>query len=129
MNRPSHGTRENREPGGSCQTDDSIGSRVKLTNSETSTATATVRPNWKKNCPTMPFMKAIGTNTATIANVVAMTASPISSVPSRAAAGWLLPMPRWRTMFSRTTIASSINNPMQSDSAISVIMFSVKPNA
>ncbi len=77
----------------------------------------------------MPFMNAIGTNTATIANVVAMTASPISSVPSRAAAGWLLPIPRWRTMFSRTTIASSINSPMQSDSAISVIMLRVKPNA
>ena len=72
-------------PGGSCQTADSIGSSVKLTNSDTSTATATVTPNWKKNRPMMPLMNAIGTNTATIANVVAITASPISSVPSRAA--------------------------------------------
>ena len=86
MKRPSHGTRRKRDPGGSCQTDDSIGSSVKLTNSETSTATATVTPNWKKNFPMSPLMKAMGTNTATIANVVAITASPISSVASCAAA-------------------------------------------
>ncbi len=77
----------------------------------------------------MPLMNAIGTNTATIANVVAMTARPISSVPSRAAVAWSLPIARWRTMFSRTTIASSIRRPMHSDSAISVRKLSVKPNA
>ena len=71
---------------------ESIGSSVKLTNSETSTATATVTPNGKKNLPTMPFMNATGTNTAQIANVVAITARPISSVPSRAARRWSLPM-------------------------------------
>ena len=38
-------------------------------------------------------------------------------------------MPMWRTMFSRTTIASSISRPMQSDSAISVRKLSVKPKA
>ena len=129
MKRPSHGTRLKRDPGGSCQTDESIGSSVKLTNSDTSTATATVTPNWKKKRPMMPLMNAIGTNTATIANVVAITARPISSVPSRAAVAWSLPMPRWRTMFSRTTIASSISRPMHSDSAISVRKLSVKPNA
>jgi hypothetical protein len=37
-----------RDPGGSCQTAESIGSSVNETNSETSTATATVTPNWKK---------------------------------------------------------------------------------
>ena len=65
---------------------DSIGSSVNDTNSETSTAATTVMPNGKKNLPTMPLMKAIGTNTATIEKVVASTARPISSVPSRAAA-------------------------------------------
>ena len=64
---------------------DSIGSSVKLTNSDTTTATATVMPNGKKNLPTMPFMNATGTNTAQIANVVAITARPISSVPTCAA--------------------------------------------
>ena len=129
MNRPSHGTRLNRDPGGSCHTDESIGSSVNETNSETSTATATVTPNWKKKRPTMPLMNAIGTNTATIAKVVAITARPISSVPPARAVTWSLPCPRWRTMFSRTTIASSISRPMHSDSAISVRKFSVKPNA
>ena len=47
-------------------------------------------PNGKKNLPTMPPMKATGTNTAQIANVVAITARPISSVPSRAAVAVVL---------------------------------------
>ncbi len=93
MKRPSHGSRLKREPGGSCQTADSMGSSVNETNSDTSTATATVTPNWKKKRPTMPLMNAMGTNTATIANVVAITASPISSVPSRAAVTVILAEP------------------------------------
>ena len=98
-------------------------------NSDTSTATATVRPNWKKKRPMIPLMNAIGMNTATMAKVVAMTASPISWVPSSAAVRWSLPIARWRTMFSRTTIASSISSPMHSDNAISVRKLSVKSNA
>ena len=77
----------------------------------------------------MPPMKATGTNTAQIAKVVAITARPISSVPSAAARWWSLPMCTWRTMFSRTTIASSISNPMHRLSAIIVMKLSVKPNA
>ena len=65
---------------------------MKLTNRLTSTATATVMPNGKKNLPMIPFMNATGTNTAQIAKVVAITAKPISSVPSRAAVLWPLPM-------------------------------------
>ena len=70
---------------GSYQRDESMGSSVKLTYSETSTAKPTVMPNWKKNRPMMPPMKATGTNTAMIVNVVAITARPISAVASRAA--------------------------------------------
>ena len=70
---------------GSCHRDDSIGSSVNDTNSDTSTANATVRPNWKKKRPMMPFMNATGTNTAMIDIDVASTARPISLVPSRAA--------------------------------------------
>src|SRR5690554_4842284 len=44
--------------------DDSIGSRVKATNSEMLTATEMVMPNCLKNCPTMPCTKATGKNTA-----------------------------------------------------------------
>ena len=85
MKRPSHGTYLKRSLTGSRQTDDSMGSSVKLTNRETSTATATVMPNCRKKRPMMPSMKATGTNTATMANVVAITARPISLVPSLAA--------------------------------------------
>ena len=74
-------------------------------------------------------MKPIGRNTATIDSVVAITARPISSVPSSAASCADLPICRWRTMFSRTTIASSMSRPTQSDSAIIVMMLMVKPNA
>ena len=51
------------------------------TNSDTNTANATVMPNGKKNRPTIPFMKATGTNTAITEKVVASTAKPISEVP------------------------------------------------
>ncbi len=74
-------------------------------------------------------MNATGMNTATMVNVVAMTARPISWVASSAAWWWLLPMARWRTMFSRTTIASSMRTPMDSDSARSVRKLMVKPHA
>jgi hypothetical protein len=62
-------------------------------------------------------------------SVVASTARPISAVPSSAAWRAGLPMAAWRTMFSRTTMASSMSSPTDSDKAISVNEFSVKPNA
>ena len=73
-------------------------------------------------------MNATGMNTAMMVKVVAMTARPISAVPSRAAVRWSLPCCMCRTMFSRTTIASSISMPMASDRPISVRTLSVKPN-
>ena len=74
-------------------------------------------------------MKATGTKTATIVKVVAMTARPISAVPSSAAFTWSLPRCRWRTMFSRTTIASSMSIPMARERPIRVMTLMVKPNA
>ena len=70
---------------GSCQMLDNMGSRVKLTNIEINTAATMVMPNSWKNLPMMPPMKPIGKNTATMENVVANTAKPISWVPSKAA--------------------------------------------
>src|SRR5207244_7351638 len=64
---------------GSNHTLDNIGSSVKETKSETSTANATVTPNWKKILPMIPPMNATGTKTATTASDVETTASPISS--------------------------------------------------
>ena len=77
----------------------------------------------------MPFMNATGTKTETIENVVAATASPISSVPLCDAVTWSSPSSMWRTMFSRTTIASSIRMPIASESPRSDIVLSVKPQA
>ena len=77
----------------------------------------------------MPSMKAIGMNTATIDMVVANTAIPISRVPSRAAVILSLPISIWRTIFSRTTMASSINTPMASERPNNDMKFRVKPQA
>ena len=76
----------------------------------------------------MPPIKPTGKNTATIDSVVASTARPISLVPSIDAWYGVLPISTCRTMFSRTTIASSMSKPTHSDSAISVMLLMVKPN-
>ena len=58
---------------------------MKLTSSDTITANAIVRPKLRMKRPTMPLMKPTGAKIATSDSVVAMTASPISLVPSIAA--------------------------------------------
>ena len=73
-------------------------------------------------------MKAVGRNTAISVKVVAITARPISSAASIAAWNGVLPMRRWRMMFSISTIASSTRMPITSDSDSSVTVFSEKPN-
>ena len=45
-----------------------MGASVSASSSEISTATEIVTPNWKKNLPMMPFMKATGRKMATIAS-------------------------------------------------------------
>jgi hypothetical protein len=58
---------------------------MRATTSEKNTAIAAVQPNCTKNLPTVPPMNAVGRKTAISANVVAMTARPISSAASIAA--------------------------------------------
>ena len=65
--------------------EDSIGSSVKAMSSDIATAKAMVRANDLKNWPTMPVMNPTGRNTARMVKVVAITARPISDVPTRAA--------------------------------------------
>ncbi len=89
---------------------------------------AAVQPNSRKNLPAMPGMNATGTNTAARVSEVAITALPISPAASRAASSSGLPIRRWRTMFSISTMASSTRMPTTTDSASKVIMFRVKPN-
>jgi hypothetical protein len=102
-----------------------IGVSVRATSNEQSTATTTVKLNGLKNSPPIPLMNATGTNTAQIVNVVATTARPISIAASIAASLGFLPMRKWRTMFSTSTIASSTKMPTTRDSASSVKIFSV----
>ena len=88
-----------------------MGVSSRATSSDASTATEAVMPNCLKNLPGMPPMKAVGRNTATSVNVVAMTARPISSAASMAAWKGVLPISRWRSMFSISTMASSTSTP------------------
>ncbi len=79
--------------------------------------------------PMKPPMNSSGTNTAISDAVIDTIVNPISLAPSSAACRRDLPMSRWRTMFSITTIASSTTKPIEITSAISVRLSSVKPSA
>ena len=105
-----------------------MGSSVNEMKRLTSTEATTVKPKGRNHSPDTPGMKATGTNTATIEKVVAATARPISDVPCSAAVRRSTPRSRWRTMFSRTTMASSIKTPMASDRPSRLMKLSVKPH-
>ncbi len=108
----------------------SIGVNEKLTMSDTRMANAIVRPKLFKNRPMMPLMKATGRNTAMSESVVARTARPMSRVASVAATkGFFFFSSMKRTMFSSTTMASSMTMPTASARASKVMMLSVKPIA
>ena len=93
------------------------------------TELVTVSANGRNHSPAPPPMKATGMNTAMIEKVVAATARPISRVPSIAAVMRSEPLAMWRTMFSRTTMASSISTPIASESPSRVMKFSVNPES
>ena len=103
----------------------SIGVSVSATTSEISTEIATIAPNSPRKFPTMPSTKTTGTNTAAIESVAAVAAKAISLVPRDAASCDGSPMSRCRSMFSSTTIASSITTPTARVMASSVIVLSV----
>ena len=73
-----------------------MGVSVSASRSEISTATEIVTPNWKKNLPMIPFMKATGRKMATMAAVVAAAAKVISRAPTEAAFTLPSPCSRWR---------------------------------
>ncbi len=95
----------------------------------TSTEATTVTAKGRNHSPATPGMKATGTNTATMEKVVAATARPISAVPRSAAVRRSAPCSMWRTMFSRTTIASSMSTPMASDRPSRLMKLRVKPHS
>ena len=106
-----------------------MGSSVNEIARLTSTEQLTVSAKGRNHSPDTPGMKATGMNTAMMENVVAATASPISAVPSRDAVRRSEPRCMWRTIFSRTTMASSISTPMASESPSRVIKFNVNPHS
>jgi hypothetical protein len=73
-----------------------MGARVSASRREINTATVMVTPNWKKNFPMMPFMKATGRKMAMIARVAAAAAKVISRAPVEAAFTLPSPCSRWR---------------------------------
>ena len=101
-----------------------MGVTSRATSSENRMEMTAVQANCLKNKPTMPPINAIGKKTDTSAKVVASTASPISSAASMAASYGLLPMRKWRSMFSISTMASSTSTPTTSVSDMSVTVLS-----
>ncbi len=89
------------------------------------TATESVTPNWRKNFPMTPLMKATGRKMAMTAIVAASAAKVISCVPSAAAVIRSFPISAWRKMFSMTMTASSTTRPTASDSPSNVNVLSV----
>ncbi len=102
--------------------------RVTETSPETMIATEMVTANSRSNRPTTPCRNSTGMNTATSETVIETIVNPTSAEPSSAARSGVLPMSRWRTMFSSITIASSTTNPTASVSASSDRLFSVYPS-
>ena len=106
-----------------------MGSSVKEISKLTITEATTVKPKGRNHSPDTPGMKATGMNTATMENVVPATAMPISAVPLSAAVRRSEPRSMCRTMFSRTTIASSMSTPMAKDKPSKLMKLSVKPHS
>ncbi len=102
-----------------------MGVRLRETKPEMRMATMMVTANSWNSRPMMPFMNNTGIKTAASETVIERTVKPISRAPSKAASIRLLPISMCRTMFSRTTMASSTTNPTDSVSAISDRLSSV----
>ncbi len=105
----------------------SIGVRVSATNSENITAAATVTPNSPRNEPTRPSTKITGRKTTAMERVAAVAAKAIWRVPFEAASKGASPASRCRSMFSSTTMASSITTPTARARASRVMMLRVAP--
>ena len=106
----------------------SAGHNVRAEIHDRPTAEASVTPNWVKNEPDVPGMKATGINTAINTKVHEITAIDTSLIASRVARRASVMPPSILAMTaSTTTMASSTTVPMASTSANSVKMLSEKP--
>ena len=68
-----------------------MGTTVNATTSDANKLKEIVKANSVKICPINPLMKTTGTNTASVVNVDAIIAPPISFAPSEAALSGLSP--------------------------------------
>ena len=91
------------------------------------TEPATTSPNSPRKLPTNPSTKTTGRKTAATEIVALVAAKAISRVPTLAASLELFPPARWRSIFSSTTMASSITTPTARVIPRSVMVFSVNP--
>ena len=107
--------------------EDIIGTTVTDTNREAARAKQIVKAKGIRSWDVIPLTKTKGKYTATVVKVEAITAPTTSWVPSTAAWYLLLPMLRWRKIFSSTTVELSTTIPTDSANAANVTMFSVCP--
>src|SRR5690606_28388781 len=103
------------------------GTTVKETNNESKVDMMTVTQNCARILATKPVDIAMGKNTTTITNVIALTVKPISFAPSNAARTLFFPISIWRWIFSITTMASSTRIPTTRDNPNKDIRFKVYP--
>jgi len=88
-----------------------------------------VIPNSRRKLPTIPSAKVTGKKTAAMETVAAVAAKAICRAPREAASTGASPCSRWRSMFSSTTMASSITTPTARVRPSSVITLRVKPRS
>ena len=105
----------------------STGQSVSATTDDSKTAIASVKPNSRNKAPACPPRNDSGTKTAASVAVVVTTAKNTCWVPKTAAARAPIPSDRRRTMFSKTTMASSTTMPVARTSARSIRMLIENP--
>ena len=107
-----------------------MGTMVRETNKEASSARHTVTASGRESLPAIPDVKTMGKNTAMVVNVEAVMAIPTSVAPAFAASSLSSPnSSKCRKVFSITTTALSTSIPIPRARPPSVIMLKVYPKA
>ncbi len=106
-----------------------MGVHVKARAKDVSRATPTVMASARKKLPVTPVIEISGRKTTIGVMVEPTSGTRISFSADRMASARLWPASRCRTMFSTTTMASSITNPTAAASPPSVIRLKLAPMA
>ena len=106
-----------------------VGISVRESRYEASMAKITASASGTNRNRATPVRKNIGTNTMQMHSVETNAGTAICGAPSRMACFISLPMPRLRSMFSISTVASSTRMPTASARPPSVMMLIVSPSA